>query len=376
MAIPVSQLLPWEHVVWSVGAATQNILSSNTYYARFQNRDGVLYYKSERAYENVIVHTAKRIRYQLAEHYANVALEIGSGYANAAFRWLGHKNVRTAIDEIKSQNEARQAEIKADRERRKNILENQAANSQIIIDAGEKVDSGLGVLKLEDSNDQVNALDAFGRLVPEALILSYKVKEPMDITYMEGPTKRTVKSKQIFFYDVTPQVSQTTSKNVILNKVEGRDYTRKELVSGGDICFSISGAINSNLPGVYPQDDVKRLIKICQYNGVVQVNHLLFKQFGVDNIIIQDFKLESQTFKNIQPYTITCVAVEPSDNVQITTDTIVALNDVLANTDLSGWYKSLLERKKKEVETGKSETTQLTDGKERNKGIMWISNHI
>jgi hypothetical protein len=370
MAIPVSTFLPWEHVVWNIGKATDNILSSNTYYERFRNRDGAVKFKSERAYENVIVHTAKRVGLQLAEHYANVALEVGSGYINNVLRWFGHGNVRKAIKSIETQSVARQEEIKADRKKREEILKKQEENLQSIIEAGERVDSCLGVLNLKKNNVQINALDAFGRAVPEALFLSYETKDPQMITYMEGTSKKEVKSNYIFFFDVTAQVSQSTSKNIKLNQVEGRDFTRKELVSGGDICFSINGSINSNLPGVYPQDDVKRLIKICQYNGVVQVNHLLFKQFGVENIIIQDFKLGEQTYKNIQPYSITCVAVEPSDSVNLTADTIVVLNDVLASSDMSGWYKALLEQKKANVQSGQS------SGNERNKTLMWLSNHI
>lgn len=380
MGVPVSQLFPWEHVVWSVGKATDNILSSDTYYSWFQKRDGKLKYKSERAYTNVVVHTAKRIGWQLAEHYTNVALEIGSGYINNALRWFGHKKVREQLKQIEAESATRQKEIaeyrkKKEEERKNNInggkvYDDSTGKWVSVIDNGAAVDNELGTVTL-DNGKTIRARDKYGRWVQEALSLAYDGEIEKQYTFYDGGQtglqKQEVKTKTVAFFDLNAQVSQTTSKNIILNKVEGRDYTRKELVSGGDICFSIQGEVNSNEPGVYPSDEVKKLINICQYNGVVRVNHLIFQQFNVKNIIIQDFKLDAPTFKNIQPYSITCVAVEPDEKVVVEKDTIQIIDDAVASAGTSGWYKALLETKKEEINTGRGE---------RNKFSIWLSNHI
>ena len=81
------------------------------------------------------------------------------------------------------------------------------------------------------------------------------------------------------------------------------------------------------------------------------------------------FKLEHQTFKNAQPYSISCIAVEPDEDVKIEKDTIQLINDVLADTALSGWYKTVLAEKQAQAQSGKSDSA-------RNKALMWISNHI
>lgn len=368
MGIPVSTLLPWEHVVWSIGKATDNILSSNTYYARFQNRDGAVKYKSDRAYENVIVHTAKRIGLQLAEHYTNIIENFAALEVDRAVRWFGHRNVRRALKKLESDAEARKTEINKQRNDHKTIINLQADNQQKIIDAGKAVDEGLGVIKTKEG-DTIEAVNPYGVRVPEALMLYYDSDTKIKVETKQGNNVKSIDTCTICFFDVLARVSQSSSKNIILNKVEGRDYTRKELVSGGDLCFMISGEVNSNMPDVYPENEVKKLIQICQYNGIIKVNHLLFKQFNVGQIIIQDFKLENQNCKNAQPYSITCVAVEPDEDVQIEKDTIQIINDVLADTDLSGWYKTLLADKKEQIQTGASNDS-------RNKVLMWISNHI
>ncbi|MCD8080129.1 MAG: DUF6046 domain-containing protein [Bacteroides sp.] len=52
------------------------------------------------------------------------------------------------------------------------------------------------------------------------------------------------------FVDLQPQVKVTTKNNVVLTQVQGRDYTRKELVSGGDFEISINGLITSRYSDV------------------------------------------------------------------------------------------------------------------------------
>lgn len=369
MAGVVSALLPWEHVVWSIGKATDNILSSDSYYRRFQNsKDGTLVFKSERAYDNILVHTAKRIGFQLAEHYVNIIRDFTALEVNNALRWFGHQNVRRALRTLESESKARQEELKLAREEQKKIRDRQSDNWKEIIQAGESVDDGLGFIRTKEG-DTIEAVNPYGERISEALMLYYDSDSKVRVEIKQGNNTKVIETATVCFSDINAQVAQSTSKNIVLTKVQGRDFTRKELVSGGDIAFTISGEVNSNMPGVYPESAVKKLIQICQYNGIVKVNHLLFKQFNVEQIIIQDFKLEHQTFKNVQPYSISCIAVEPDEDVKIEKDTIQLINDVLADTALSGWYKTVLAEKQAQAQSGKSDN-------ERNKALMWISNHI
>jgi len=361
---------PWSQVGVSLGRATDNILSSRSFYTRFkESSDGTLIYQSKRAYDSVLVHTAKQLGFQLAEHYANMATEFLSTQARYGLQWLfGHKRVRQAVEKAKTESAARQAEIKQSREAADKIRKKQAENVKSIIEAGEKVDDGLGVVTLEGGTT-AEAINPYGIKVPEALMLYYNTENSISYTIQQGKETKQFQSKTLLFFDINAQVSQSTSKNIVLTKVQGRDYTRKELVSGGDILFTVNGMVNSNQPGVYPEGEVKKLIQLCQYNGVVKINHLLAKQFGVTQVIIQDFKLGTQECKNEQPYTMTMVAVEPDEDVTVTKDTIMLINDVLAGTDMAGWYQALLTAKAEQAQTGASDPT-------RNKKLLWLANNI
>lgn len=137
----------------------------------------------------------------------------------------------------------------------------------------------------------------------------------------------------------------SSTKNVILTTVQGRDFTRKELVSGGDMTYTVNGAIVSDQAGVYPSEAVKRFVKIMQYNGIINVNFITFGLLGVTRIIIKDFSLGEIEYKNIQPYSFTCVAVEPDDAITLQADTINAINKELQATKWDAWYHQILQNK-------------------------------
>ena len=361
---------PWSQVGVSLGRATDNILSSRGFYTRFvEQRDGILVYQSKRAYESILIHTAKQLGFQLAEHYANMIADFAATEARYGLQYVfGHKKVRKAVEKAIADSEARQKEIQDGRKKANEMRKKQEENMQSIIANRETVDKGLGQVNVEGGNT-ITAVDAYGTLVPEALMLYYDTEESIEYERLQNGKKDVIKTKTLVFYDVTVQVSQTTSKNIVLTKVQGRDFTRKELVSGGDICFTINGTVNSNQDGVYPESAVKKLIQLCQYNGVVKVNHLLFKQFGVTQVIIQDFKLGIQECKNEQPYSMSVIAVEPDEDVTIVKDTIQLINDVLAGSEMEGWYQALLTEKKEQAQSGKSDSN-------RSKKLLWFSNHI
>jgi len=174
----------------------------------------------------------------------------------------------------------------------------------------------------------VQAKDINGDKVPEALILYYEGEQEITVKEetIKGSQETKGTTKYVFFIDTAPEISAGTSKNIITTTVQGRDYSRKELVSGGDIKFSINGAAVSHIMDMYPSNEVKKLISIAEYGGIIEVNNMIFDQFNVNRIIITDFRLEKQTCKNIQPYTMSCVAVEPDTDVVVVSDTIDLIN--------------------------------------------------
>lgn len=246
------------------------------------------------------------------------------------------------------------------RENLSKLIENQ----KVLANAGYgTVDAGNG--------HSLFATDKYGNLVPTALMLHYTgeedidsgqyYSEPLSIDAKKGTRTRkhaddvdsgdakakklsaTFKTKVVCHIDLVPQVSISSSKNLILTPVQGRDFTRKELVSGGDIQFSISGEIASDQSGVYPTMAVQKFLKVMQYGGVLTIKHFMFNQMGITRVIIKDFNLGTPEYMNIQPYSFSCVAVEPDEEIQVK-DTIQAIDtDLQYATPLSKWQRLLLD---------------------------------
>ena len=254
-----------------------------------------------------------------------------------------------------------------------------------LIKHGQDVTTEYGIIKTSEG-DSIVARDYLTRRVPEALFMSYTGTE--DITYSFPPAviseeyaikkqsflqqlagfKNTIEhnikyefgdetfngetdditTKDVIHIDLSPQISLSTNKNLVLTTVQGRDFTRKELISNGDLTFTINGSVASHTPGVYPDGAVQRLIKLSQYKGVIKVHHFIFDKFNVKQVIIKDFNLNSQEHKNIQPYSMTCVAIE-ADEIKLKNDTIGAINQEIQLSPLNTWYNLILNSKLAEV---------------------------
>lgn len=119
------------------------------------------------------------------------------------------------------------------------------------------------------------------------------------------------------FVDLQPEVQVSSKNNVVLTTVQGRDYTRKEFISGGDLEISISGKITSKYPDVYPEAEVSKFLKLMQFRGVLNCDNTILRQFNIDRLIVIGYSLGAPVCRNIQPYTLSCVAVEPSEAVEI-----------------------------------------------------------
>ena len=119
------------------------------------------------------------------------------------------------------------------------------------------------------------------------------------------------------FVDLQPQVQVASKNNIVLTTVQGRDYTRKEFISGGDLEIAINGKITSKYPDIYPDAEVSKFLKLIQYKGVIDCDNIILRQFNITRLIVLNYSLPACDCRNIQPYTLNCVAVEPSEAIEV-----------------------------------------------------------
>lgn len=309
----------WGNVKFNAGKAAANAASSVSWAYTHSPAQEVIY-RNNRAYKSVLVHVAKQLAMSEIEGQINKLFPKYQRYLEKTLR--------------------------------KTVLQQQKANQIQLIRNRESQMKEWGRISAEGGHTII-AKDKYGNLVREALMLHYDgdtAIQVSDTIENDGiTTTDSYATKTVCFIDLNPDVAIQSSKNIVMTTVQGRDYTRKELVSGGDLNFTVTGEIVSNEEGVYPENDVKKFIQIMQYGGVVNVNHFQFKQFNVDKIIIKDFNMQNQEFKNIQPYTFTCVAVEPDEDVVVKSDTIAVINREIEVSQMRKWYKLILNNKYAEI---------------------------
>lgn len=119
------------------------------------------------------------------------------------------------------------------------------------------------------------------------------------------------------FIDLQPIVQVSSKNNILMTQVQGRDYTRKEFISGGDLEIAINGKITSKYPDIYPEAEVSKFLKLMQFKGVIDCDNTILRQFNIDKLIVLNYSLPATDCRNIQPYTLSCVAVEPSESIQL-----------------------------------------------------------
>ncbi len=141
----------------------------------------------------------------------------------------------------------------------------------------------------------------------------------------------------VSFVDLQPMVQVSSKNNILLTQVQGRDYSRKEFVSGGDYEITISGKITSKYPDVYPEAEVSKFLKLMQFKGVIECDNTILRQFKIERLIVLNYSFPTSSCRNIQPYTLSCVAVEPSESVKIVTTEQEKLDTALKETNK--WIK-------------------------------------
>lgn len=222
-----------------------------------------------------------------------------------------------------------------------------------------------GKVEVNGGKNTILAYDAFGNVCTDALMLSIPVKEPIRYYSQKWQYERQMqsngsytynldekKSEQTMFnsdhlvwYDTTALVSMSSNKELVLTKVQGRDYTRKELISNGDLSFSITGHITSEQPDIYPSDEVKKFFQLMRYKGVIDVNNQYLAQFGVTKIVIVSFSLPTKEgYKSQQDYSFEAVGIQPDKEVVVNQDTISIINEEMvegASMDDVRWSRLL-----------------------------------
>lgn len=329
----------WNHLTYTIGSTVGNLASAgiNGLVKRDLSEpvDGIVY-RTRKGYDNVLTFTAKRM----------VMGEISSAVkeVTSAGKSLAEKLLKLS-----------------------DTTENNSGVYKQIIKDGVIVDAPYGHIKTKEGYT-IQALNPYGEEVSDALMIYYDAETPITHTTklvggsdtVDG-TSASFSTVTVCHIDIAPKVSLQSSKNLILTPVQGRNFTRKELVSGGDYVFQVNGEINSNEMGVYPDALVKKFTQIMDYNGIVNVNYVSFNNINVNKILIKDFALGVQEYKNIQPYTFTCVAVEQDEEVVINSDTINLFSYSTETTASSSWYKMLLNNKRAEIATEQTVTTGLSD---------------
>lgn len=300
--------------------------------ANYRKRNGQLVFYSPRGYDSMVVYAAKRTMMQMAfatlnDLYPKYLRQMDRKRAKAAYESNQGKELTKIIEngQIADEKYTGDAGVTL---KYKGKPANEALLMWIKSENGSKV-----TLNVQTYWDKIKGLSN------EAAAQS----SSNESTTVSVPAK----DENSTFLDLGATIQAQSANNVILTKVVGRDWSRKELVSGGDVNFTVTGKIVSNYPDVYPYAEVSRFITLMQHKGVIQVFNLMFQQFNVSQILIKDFQMgQNEGFKNVQPYSFTCVGVEPDKEVAAVTDTIDATNVQVAKMKKKGWEKVLLDKLK------------------------------
>lgn len=322
------------------------------------------------------IDAASSIRYRYSEKPdGTLKYASKSAYKFALAHWLKREVIALAASEINQLFPKYQRSLEA--KLRKTVQQQQAENTKWIIQNSDLTEDSFEYGKVTvEGGTTVYARDAWGNVVKEALMIYFDGEQSIHVKMNFGGNYSDqdddasdtfdYDTKTVLFSDTCPEVSISSGKNIVQTQVVGRDFTRKELVSGGDLTFQVSGSIVSHYGALetvmdgkkglrtevhvkYPENEVKKFIQIMQHPGIINVNHFLFRQFNVTRIIIKDFSLEQPKYKNIQPYKFTCVAVEPDEDVIVKQDTIDQLNREIIASSMNKWYKFILNNKLGEI---------------------------
>lgn len=114
-----------------------------------------------------------------------------------------------------------------------------------------------------------------GRIVADFLELTIN-KEGNYYDTKTGKVEPNSKYGEVEFIDLQPMVQVSSKNNIVMTQVQGRDFTRKEFISGGDLEVSINGKITSKYPDVYPEVMYMNLLPEFHFFIFISKDTLLF----------------------------------------------------------------------------------------------------
>jgi hypothetical protein len=105
------------------------------------------------------------------------------------------------------------------------------------------------------------------------------------------------------------------TKNVIKTAIQGRKGTIKEYISQGDYQINVKGAIVSEFPNVYPEQDVRLLIELLELPKPIPIASKFLDMFAIFNVVIDpEFTIsEKLGSRNEVPFEFNCISDSPDD---------------------------------------------------------------
>jgi len=108
-------------------------------------------------------------------------------------------------------------------------------------------------------------------------------------------------------------------KNIIKTPIQGRNGTIKEYISDGDYIVDVVGTISTTDQGTkasygLPEDDIERLINICNIPYPLPVDSTFLNLFGIDKVVIENYMFpQEEGFRNRQKFQIQMVSHQEID---------------------------------------------------------------
>lgn len=171
--------------------------------------------------------------------------------------------------------------------------------------------------------------------IPTKKPVTYNNQAKYSIDGSVTKREKTITINYLVWQDPSAIVSVNSSKNLLLTKVVGRDYSRKELISNGDIEIQVTGHMLSDFKNMdaYPSSRVKQFIQTMQYKGVIEVENTILKRLNITQMVIKDFNLPSSEGSiSKQDYSFTAVGIQPTSEVEVTQDTLKIIDTTVSST--------------------------------------------
>ena len=203
----------WSSLKFSLGSSAESMIP-NLSYRYLKGVDGNLTYKNNRAYKYVAVHVAKQMAAQIIEGEVHKLFPRYQRYLEEKLR-----NV---------------------------VLKQQDENRKQLIKNGEASTIEYGRIWIEDASRYIFAKDKYGNIVHESLMIYFD----MDYNIKHEYNGISYNSKTLCFIDLAPTVTVQSGKNIVLTPVQGRDFTRKEMIAGGVDGWQYAPQIFKDMAGV------------------------------------------------------------------------------------------------------------------------------